>query len=186
VLHDILSFVIDTVTGLLAGFLLLRFWMQVQRVRPPMGLAQAIFQLTDWVVHPIRRIVPGFRGYDWASLIAVFLAAFLSMALDFWLLARFPVVAIAILALFRVIQWTMYGLMALLVLEAIFSWVNPQAPFAPFVRSLNEPVLLPLRKILPPFGGLDFSPMVAIILLQVINRVLAALQDELLARVTFF
>ncbi|MFZ6848551.1 YggT family protein [Undibacterium sp. RuRC25W] len=185
-LRDILSFVIDTVTGLLAGFLLLRFWMQVQRVRPPIGLAQAIFQLTDWIVHPIRRVVPGFRGYDWASLIAVFLAAFVSIAIDFWLLARFPIVVIAILALFRVIQWIVYGLMALLLLEAIFSWVNPQAPFAPFIRALNSPVLSPLRKFVPPFGGLDFSPMVALILLQVINRVLSALQEELLTKVTFF
>ncbi|MFZ6752588.1 YggT family protein [Undibacterium sp. Dicai25W] len=185
-LHDILTFVIDTVTGLLAGFLLLRFWMQVQRVRPPMGLAQAIFQLTDWVVHPIRRVVPGFRGYDWASLIAVFLAAFLSMAIDYWLMARFPIVAIAVLALFRVLQWIIYGLTALLVLEAIFSWVNPHAPFAPFVRALNEPVLFPLRKVLPPLGGLDFSPMAALILLQVLNRVLVALQNELLPNLMFF
>jgi len=186
VLRDILSFVIDTVTGLLAGFLLLRFWMQVQRVRPPIGLAQAIFQLTDWIVHPIRRIVPGFRGYDWASLIAVFLAAFVAIAIDFWLLARFPVVVISILAVFRVIQWIVYGLMALLFLEAIFSWVNPHAPFAPFIRALNGPILAPLRKFVPPFGGLDFSPMVALILLQVINRVLVALQDQLLIRATFF
>ena len=184
-LHEILSFVINTVTGLLAGFLLLRFWMQVQRVRPPVALAQAIFQLTDWIVHPIRRIVPGFRGYDWASLIAVFLAAFLSMALDFWLFSRLPFVAIAVMSLFRVIQWIVYGLMALLILEAIFSWVNPHAPFAPFIRALNEPVLLPLRKILPPFGGLDFSPMVALILLQIMNRVMASLQDEVLSKVVF-
>ena len=89
------------------------------------------------------------------------------------------------MSLFRVIQWIVYGLMALLILEAIFSWVNPHAPFAPFIRALNEPVLLPLRKILPPFGGLDFSPMVALILLQIMNRVMASLQDEVLSKVVF-
>ena len=46
--------------------------MQVQRVRPPMALAQAIFQITDWMIQPLRRIVPGFRGYDWASLVGAF------------------------------------------------------------------------------------------------------------------
>lgn len=171
-LHDILTFVIDTVTGLFAGFLLLRFWMQVQRVRPPMGLAQAIFQLTDWLVHPIRRIVPGFRGYDWATLIAALLVAMLSTLVDVWLASGFSAYTILLLALFRLLQWMLYGLMALLVLEAIFSWVNPHAPFAPFVRALNDPILSPLRRIIPPLGGLDFSPLAALLLLQVLGKLL--------------
>ncbi|MFZ6718744.1 YggT family protein [Undibacterium sp. Ji49W] len=172
-LYEIFTFVIDTVTGLFAGFLLLRFWMQVQRVRPPMGLAQAIFQLTDWLVHPIRRVVPGFRGYDWATLIAAFLVALLAMLLNFWLMGQFSLNAILLFAVFRLVQWILYGLMALLVLEAIFSWVNPQAPFAPFIRALNEPLLSPLRKLIPPLGGLDFSPLVALIILQILNKVLS-------------
>lgn len=171
-LSEIFTFVIDTVTGLFAGFLLLRFWMQVQRVRPPAGLAQAIFQLTDWLVHPIRRIVPGFRGYDWATLIAVLVVAMLAMMVKVWLLGQFSLLAILWLTIFRVLQWILYGLMALLVLEAVFSWVNPHAPFAPFIRALNEPVLSPLRKLISPLGGLDFSPLVALIILQILNMVL--------------
>ncbi|MFZ6756841.1 YggT family protein [Undibacterium sp. Ji50W] len=180
-LYEIFTFVIDTVTGLFAGFLLLRFWMQVQRVRPPMGLAQAIFQLTDWLVHPIRRVVPGFRGYDWATLIAAFLVSLLAMVLDVWLMAHFSLNTILLLAVFRMVQWILYGLMALLVLEAIFSWVNPQAPFAPFIRALNEPLLSPLRKLIPPLGGLDFSPLVALIILQILNKVLSEGFPKLLA-----
>lgn len=175
-LHGIFTFVVDTVAGLFAGFLLLRFWMQVQRVRPPSGLAQAIFQLTDWLVHPIRRVIPGFGGYDWATLIAALLVALLSMLVDVWLVSRFSLLTIGLLALFRLAQWILYGLMALLVFEAIFSWVNPHAPFAPFIRALNDPVLSPLRKLIPPFGGIDFSPLIALILLQVLNR----LMNELL------
>lgn len=181
-LHGIVTFVIDTVTGLFAGFLLLRFWMQVQRVRPPLGLAQAIFQITDWLVHPIRRIVPGFAGYDWATLIGAFLVALLSMLVDVWLLSQFSVQTILLLAVFRMSQWILYGLMALLVLEAVFSWVNPHAPFAPFVRALNEPLLSPFRKLIPPLGGLDFSPLVALILLQVLSKVL----NELLMKLFMF
>ena len=181
-LYEIFTFIIDTIAGLFAGFLLLRFWMQAQRVRPPMGLAQTIFQLTDWLVRPIRRIVPGFSGYDWASMVAVFVVALLSVTLDYWLIARFPVTVIAVLALFRVAQWIVYGLMFLLVLEAIFSWVNPHAPIAPLIRMLNEPVLRPFRKILPPLGGLDFSPLAALILLQILLKVL----NELLPRLVLF
>jgi YggT family protein len=176
VLHGIFSFVIDTVAGLFAGFLLLRFWMQALRVRPPMGLAQSIFQLTDWLIHPIRRLIPGFAGYDWASLIAVFLVALLAMTLEYVFISQVSWPIVALLALFRMLQWILYGFMALLVLEAVFSWVNPHAPFAPFIRALNEPVLSPLRRLIPVLGGIDFSPLVALIALQVVNRLL----DELL------
>ncbi|WP_394778690.1 YggT family protein [Undibacterium sp.] len=171
-LYGIFTFVVDTIAGLFAGFLLLRFWMQVQRVRPPNGLAQSIYQLTDWLVHPIRRLIPGFAGYDWASLIAAFLVALLSIVINIWLSPQFSVYSLLLLAVFRLVQWILYGLMALLVIEAVFSWVNPNAPFAPFIRALNEPLLSPLRRLLPPLGGLDFSPLVALILLQVLNRIL--------------
>lgn len=179
-LYGIFTFVVDTIAGLFAGFLLLRFWMQVQRVRPPMGLAQSIYQLTDWLVHPIRRLIPGFAGYDWASLIAAFLAALLSTLIDIGMTPQFSLYNLALLAIFRLVQWVLYGLMALLVIEAVFSWVNPHAPFAPFVRALNEPVLSPLRRLLPPLGGLDFSPLVALILLQVVNRVLSEMLPAIL------
>jgi YggT family protein len=180
VLHELFTFVVDTIAGLFAGFLLLRFWMQVQRVRPPMGLAQSIFQLTDWLVHPIRRLIPGFAGFDWASLLAAFLVALISMLVDVWLFSMLPLHTMVLLAVFRLVQWILYGLMALLVIEAVFSWVNPHAPFAPFIRALNDPLLSPLRRVIPPFGGLDFSPLVALILLQVINRLMNQLMPSIL------
>jgi YggT family protein len=175
VLYEIFSFITDTVAGLFAGFLLLRFWMQAQRVRPPAGLAQSIFQITDWLVRPIRRLIPGFAGYDWASLIAAFLVALLAVLLNFWLLPQLSFVAIVLLAAFKMAQWILYGLMALLILEAVFSWVNPHAPFAPFIRALNEPILSPLRRLIPALGGIDFSPLIALIAIQVLNRLLSEL-----------
>ena len=178
-LHGIFIFVIDTVAGLFAGFLLLRFWMQALRVRPPMGLAQSVFQLTDWVIHPIRRLIPGFAGYDWASLIATFFVALLALTLEYILIPNVSFLVIALLAVFRLLQWILYGFMALLVLEAVFSWVNPHAPFAPFIRAINEPVLSPLRRIIPVLGGIDFSTLVALIGLQVLNRLLGELLPSL-------
>ncbi len=180
-LHGIFTFVVDTVTGLFAGFLLIRFWMQAQRVRPPSGLAQSIFQLTDWLVRPIRRVVPGFAGYDWASLVAALLVALLSILIDVWMLSQVSIPVILLLAVFKLLQWILYGFMALLILEAVFSWVNPHAPFAPFIRALNDPVLTPLRRVLPSLGGIDFSPLVALIVIQVLNRLLSELLPTLLS-----
>ena len=60
-LNSILTLIVDTVAAVLGGVLLLRFWMQVVRVRPPAALGQFTFQLTDWLVRPLRRVLPGER-----------------------------------------------------------------------------------------------------------------------------
>jgi YggT family protein len=80
----ILQLIVDTVAGVLGGVLLLRFWMQVIRVRPPASVAQFTFTLTDWLVRPLRRILPGVGGYDWASLIGAFLVVLLASSLFCW------------------------------------------------------------------------------------------------------
>ncbi|MBR7799463.1 YggT family protein [Undibacterium fentianense] len=170
--YEMFSFIVEIVAGILGGFLLLRFWMQALRLRPPNSLGLAIFQITDWLVKPIRRLVPGFGGFDWASLIGAFLVAFLSILLESLFTMQHHPGIFLLLALLRLCQWVIYGLMALLVLEAILSFVNPYAPIAPLIRALNQPILSPLRRIIPPIGGIDFSVLVALIILQLLGRVL--------------
>jgi YggT family protein len=170
---SIVMLIVDAIATLLGGALLLRFWMQAIRVRPPSSVAQFTFQLSDWLVRPLRRIVPGVGGYDWASLIGAFLIVLLATSV--WFLAGLSVHAVLMQALLRFLQWILYGFMALLVVEAIFSWVNPHAPLAPFVRALNEPLLSPLRRVVPLVGNLDLSLLVALILLQIAQLVLGML-----------
>ena len=166
----ILKLIVDAVATILGGILLLRFWMQAIRVRPPASVAQFTFTLTDWLVRPLRRIVPGVGGYDWASLIGAFLVVLLATSVI--LLTGASGEAMFLLALYRFLTWIIYGFIALLIIEAIFSWVNPQAPLAPFIRALNDPLLRPLRKVVPLIGGLDLSVLVALILLQIAQVVL--------------
>jgi len=167
---SIVMLIVDAIATLLGGALLLRFWMQAIRVRPPSSVAQFTFQLSDWLVRPLRRIVPGVGGYDWASLIGAFLIVLLATSV--LLLNGWPAQAMLLMACQRFLQWILYGFMALLVVEAIFSWVNPHAPLAPFVRALNEPLLRPLRRVVPLVGNLDLSLLVALILLQIANILL--------------
>jgi YggT family protein len=162
---SILQLIVDAAAGVLGGVLLLRFWMQAIRVRPPAQVAHFTFTLTDWLVRPLRRIVPGVGGYDWASLLGAFLVVL--AATSVLLLAGFGFQMIFIAAVARFLSWMVYGLIALLIIEAIFSWVNPNAPLAPFVHALNAPLLRPLRRVVPPVGGIDFSLLVALILLQI-------------------
>lgn len=166
-LQSIVTIIVDTIAVLLAAVLLLRFWMQAVRVRPPMSVAHFIFQLSDWLVKPLRRIVPGVGGYDWASLIGALLVALLSILINVWLFTSLSVQWILLLTGARFIQWIMYGFIGLIVIEVIFSWVNPHAPLAPFIRALSEPLLRPLRRVLPLIGNIDLSPLVALVLLQI-------------------
>ena len=78
-LHSIFMLIVDTAASVLAGVLLLRFWMQVVQVRPPASVGQFVFQLSDWLVKPLRRVLPGVGGYDWASLVGAFLVVLLSI-----------------------------------------------------------------------------------------------------------
>ena len=166
-LTSILTLIVDVIASVLGGVLLLRFWMQVVRVRPPAALGQFIFQLTDWLVRPLRRVMPGVGGYDWASLIGACLVIVLAVAINLALYARFSPQFLVLLSLMRFFEWVFYGFMGLLIIEAIFSWVNPHAPLAPFIRALNDPLLRPLRRVVPLIGNVDLTPLVALLLLRI-------------------
>ena len=173
-LHSIFTMIVNAVASILAGVMLLRFWMQVVRVRPPQSVGQFVYQLSDWLGRPLRRGLPG-GTYDWASLLGAFIIVLLSIIAILGLQTNFDFKLILLIALERFFEWICYGFMATLIIEAIFSWVNPYAPLAPFVRALNEPLLRPLRRIIPPLGGVDLSPLVLLILLQIAVRVVSGL-----------
>ncbi len=165
---NIVSLIIDTVSTLLAGVLLLRFWMQAVRVRPPFSLGQFMFKTTDWLVLPLRRVLPGLGGFDWASLIGALLVALLSVAIELGVRSAFAVETWFMLSLHSLLHWVIYGFIGLLFLEVIFSWVNPDAPLAPIVRALNQPLMRPLRRFIPPIAGVDLSPILAFLMLRVV------------------
>ena len=179
VLNSILTLIVDTAASVLGGVLLLRFWMQVIRVRPPNAVAQFTFQLSDWLVRPLRRVVPGVGGYDWASLLGAFVVVLLALTIDLWLGNALTLQNLLVLSLLRLLDWILYGFMGLIIIEAVFSWVNPNAPLAPFVRALTNPLLQPLRRVIPLIGNIDLSPLVALVLLQIALRVVSALTLQL-------
>jgi YggT family protein len=165
--YSIFNLIVDTIATLLAALLLLRFWMQVVRVRPPLSLSQFMFRVTDWLVLPLRRVLPGLGGYDWASLVGACLVALLSVALELAVRSVFALEPWLLLSALSIVHWILYGLIILLFVEVVFSWVNPHAPLAPMVRAMNEPLMRPLRRFIPPIGGVDLSPLVAFLILRI-------------------
>ncbi len=170
-LYSILKMIVDVATSILGGAFLLRFWIQVVRTRPPLPIVNFLLQLTDWLIKPIRKAVPGWNGYDWSTLVAAILMAAVSALFDTWLINYFSPKIILFLMALSLLNWIIYGFMGLLIIEAIFSWVNPYSPIASFVRDLNAPLLQPVRRFLPTLGGFDFSTLVVFFLLQIISRI---------------
>ena len=113
--------------------------------------------------------MPPTRNWNWPALLAAFLVALLVAVLFFVLqgarLMPLPLLALAVIWLIR---WTLYLIMGILILMAVISLINPYAPLAPALNQLSAPILAPIRKVLPLVGNFDLSPLVAIILIQVI------------------
>ena len=159
---------IETVGSLLATACVLRAvaWSQSLSARNP--LMQFVIAITDWIVKPLRRVVPASRKVDWASIAA---ALILSLVLAFFysvlLLARSPMFGgVFFIALFWLCKWSVYLLIGLLLVQAVLSWVNPYSPLAAPAYQLTRSLLDPIRRILPAISGIDLSPLVAILLLQ--------------------
>ncbi|MDW8323692.1 MAG: YggT family protein [Burkholderiales bacterium] len=172
---DAAQFLLRTLFDLCAIAFGLRFYMQWARVPFHNPFAQFIVRVTDFAVRPLRRIVPGLFGLDLASLILFYLAELASVLSVYWLDGYPYLVAGAgvlpgflLLALASALRLALYVLMGLILVQAVLSWINPFSPHAPVFYALVRPCLAPLQRIIPPIGGVDLSPLVALILLQLI------------------
>ncbi len=184
-LTQIVTLLLGTAAGLLSFAFLARVWMQWARApfRNPVG--QFVITFTNWAVLPLRRIVPGLFGIDLASVLAAWLTQFAYLAIlanltapgGLGLDALGGFLAIAWAAVLAVLKLFVYLLMGVVILAALLSWLAPHSPAAPLFNGLAAPLLAPVRRVVPVFGGgLDLSPLVVILLLQVVLIVLEHLE----------
>ena len=172
-LYQIAAFLLDVLVGLLGGACLLRLYMQLQRVPFGNPLGKLVFAITDWIVLPLRRVVPTAGRWDLSSLIAAWLLVLAKYLLLMLVTGAVRAGALPLLSLFGLLQLAVSGLTALLVLYVILSWVpTASSVLQSLVRRLAEPLVAPFRRIIPLVGGFDLSPLAAIVVLQVIAIVL--------------
>ena len=187
-LYQIVSLLLEVASGLVTGMCLLRLYMQYQRIpmsaRSGNPIGQFIFALTDWLVLPLRRVVPALGGWDMASLVAALLVQ-LAQFVVLWLLTGMGanVASVAVLALLGVFRVGISGLSGLVIVYAVLSWVQTQSYLADMLQRMVMPVLIPIRRVLPLVGGVDLSPLVLLILLQIAAIVLGGVQASMLSLV---
>jgi YggT family protein len=167
----ILWLLIETLGSLLAVACVLRAYAHRVHLNPRNPISQFVSALTDWLVGPLRRLIPPGRTMDWASVLAAVLVAMLTAVLFFVVLGGVTVPnpgSVLMLAVIWLVRWTVWLVIGLVIVQAILSWVNPYAPLAPAIQQLTQPFLAPIRRVVPLVGGVDLSPLVLIVLLQVV------------------
>jgi YggT family protein len=169
-----IAFVLDALASLFILAALLRFWMQAMRAPSRNPIAYFSMALTDFAVKPLRRVVPGLFRLDLASLLVAWIFEFVLQVLLLLLAGGAPFDNPAVLsvvlffAFVKLIRLSIYIFMGAIIIQAVLSWVSPYHPVAPFFDALAGPLMKPVRKVIPPIGGVDITPVFVLIFLQLI------------------
>lgn len=167
-----LTFLVKTVIDLYVMILLLRIWMQWARTDFYNPLSQFIVKVTQPIVGPLRRVIPSLGPIDSSSL----LVAFLLMTIKYPLLLLIQSGEISLspynllFGLISVIKSAGYLVFWVIIIRSIMSWISQgRSPMDYVLMQLTEPLMSPIRRFLPAMGGLDFSAMVVILVLYMLN-----------------
>ncbi len=172
-LSQALSFLLESLLGLFALALLARFYLQLFRAAYRNPITYFLSALTDFIVRPARRIIPGLWGMDLTTFLLAWVTEIIMLygvlLLKGYELKTAPLVAfggLAALALVEIIKLSIWIFMAAVIIQAVLSWINPYSQIAPMLNSITQPFLRLFQKLLPPIGNVDLSPLFVIIIFQ--------------------
>ncbi len=183
-LIEIIRLIINTLGGLYLTAVILRFLLQLARADFYNPISQALVRITNPAIKPLRRLIPGFFGIDIASLVLAIVVKLLMILVLFFVQTGATNVNIAIVLLVAVLSVfvTIFNIyFVAMIATIILSWVAPGSyhPAAVLIHQVVEPVMAPFRKLLPPMGGIDFSPMIAFLALNVVKILFSGLAMQM-------
>ncbi|AKF36854.1 YggT family protein [Yersinia enterocolitica] len=177
-----LTFLAKTVIDLYVMVLLLRIWMQWVHSDFYNPFSQFVVKITQPIVGPLRRVIPSLGPIDSASL----LLAFLLMTIKYPLLVLIQSGSMSLslynllFGIISLVKAAGYLIFWVMIIRALMSWVSQgRSPMDYLLHQLTEPLMAPIRRILPAMGGIDFSAMVVILILYLINYLGMDLLGEL-------
>lgn len=180
---QILNLLLGTFFSLCIGVLWIRFLLQLVQADFYNPISQIIVKVTSPILNPLRQLLPKRKNWDIAALIAIVLVQLLSMTLMSVINGHgsLPPLLLVFGALFQLMFLMTEFYFWLLIISVVLSWISPgYSPFGALVSQLAEPVLAPFRRLLPPLGGMDLSPIVAFLAIQVVQILLGAASSQLM------
>ena len=170
-------YLISTIFTLYLALVMLRFLLQLVRADFHNPLSQFVVKMTNPPLRLLRRFIPGLGGIDIASV--VLMAAL--QVLMIWLIhvanaQAVNISGILLMALAELISLMLNIFLVAIIVQVILSWVGPRGynPIVSLIYSLTDPVLRPVRRVLPPISGIDFSPLVVFLAMNLIKILLIA------------
>ncbi len=170
-------FLVQTLFGFYILAVMLRFLLQTVRADFYNPLVQFLVKLTNPPLVPLRRMIPGFQGMDLAAIVLMMVLKSTELVLLFTFSGHaLGVVTILLLAIAELLGLLINLLFWGVIIQAVLSWINPNPrhPAILLLRQITEPVLSPARRVLPPISGIDLSPILVLVALQLINMLLVA------------
>lgn len=173
-MNNAFYFLLDTVFNLYLMVVLLRIWLQASRADFYNPLSQFVVKATNPLLIPLRRVIPSIGKLDTGAVVLALLVSALKMLLIQLLLAgQFNLVALFTGAVVTAVKETFSLLFWVLIIRAIMSWFSQgRNPMELVLMQLTEPLLAPVRKVIPPMGGLDLSVLIVLVALQFLQILL--------------
>lgn len=174
-LTNALIFLVNTVFGLFVVVLLLRFYLQWARAPVRNPLSDFLRALTDFMVRPARRVIPGLLGLDLATLALAWLVQVLELFIVLHIRGYPPgadagaVLAVAaLMALVMLVKIGLYIVMVAVIIQVVLFYVNPHSPVMPLLNSMSRPFLRVFQRRIPPVGNVDLSPLFVLVVIQLL------------------
>ncbi len=164
-------FLIQTLFGLYILAILLRFLLQLVHADFYNPVSQFLVKITSPLLIPLRRLIPGFGGIDIASLVLMLTLQILEFSLIIAMAGKsFHFLSILSLSIGSLLNLLLYIYLVAIIVQAILSWVAPghYNPATSLLYQLTNPVLRPARRLLPPFSGIDLSPLLVLVVLNLL------------------
>ena len=171
------TFLVETLIGLVLMVVMLRFILQIIRADFHNPVSQFIVKVTNPMLIPLRRFIPGVGGIDMASVVLLFGIQYLELFLLVTMSgASFFPLGVAVIAIGKLIGLAITVFTFSILIQVVISWVNPGVynPVVGLLYQINEPVLGRARKLIPPIHGFDLSPIIAMIALQLMSMLIVA------------
>lgn len=188
-LSGALIFLVNTVFGLFTVALLLRFYLQWARAPYRNPFSEFLHALTDFMVRPARRVIPGLWGLDLATLALAWLAQLLELLIVLQIRgyalgpqAGLAFAALVLMAAVMLLKIGLYIVMVAVIIQAVLSWTNPYSPVMPLLNSMTRPFLRVFQRLVPPVGNVDLSPLFVIVICQLLLMLPIAFLEVSVAR----